>query len=498
MARRTFLVLALALLAGENVEAKVATRVRKSWAVYSSDEKELYLSAVEKAMTSGNHMFFTQVYMDSGSLEQVVGTCGAPAWYRKYLLGYENMLRSLDTTFSDLTLPYWNIFEDAAKRVSTSTECQAIESCSPILQDFGGCGGNDLSPGSYVVNGEAIPSGNCANSSVAAHACTSSKKCEKCLPRGDWDIDGSSLEFGPTTFADLIRHASEANGTSSSGASAMDTLRKDVQNSVQLTLHSLLGGVYETRAAAFDPIFLSHYATLDMVYQFSQSCNQTIALTGSCKGNSELKVSPTATIPMKIKDTTVEKHTDLGAFFKGIGTTFKDLDKFAVEYEVDPFLQNMLKKYSLQCDADSSATGAISYATAKSTFEDATAINTLVADLAGCDQTSKLNGTTTEAASAFISCELLSSLQNGVFTNFSSPVREFFGATQDDLPKCVGALAAVTTLEVTVTPSATCQKAIYKDTSISTKTDFNTVSDGFAIVTIGAKDGNVRYMNPAN
>lgn len=85
-------------------------------------------------MASGSHMLFTQVYMDSGSLEQVVGTCGAPAWYRKYLLGYENMLRSLDSTFSDLTLPYWDIFEDAAKRISTSTTCNGIEGCSPILE----------------------------------------------------------------------------------------------------------------------------------------------------------------------------------------------------------------------------------------------------------------------------------------------------------------------------------------------------------------------------
>ncbi|KAF4041390.1 Common central domain of tyrosinase [Phytophthora infestans] len=488
------LLLALALL-GATVDAK-ATRVRKSWAAYTNDERELYLSAVEKAMTSGNHMLFTEVYMDSDSLKQVVGTCGAPAWYRKYLLGYENMLRSLDTSFSDLTLPYWDIFEDSAKRITTTTECNGIEGCSPLLEDLGGCKGPEPMAGAYVVNGEAVPSGNCANSSVAGHACANSKKCEKCIPRGDWDIGDSSLEFGPTTLADLIRHASDAKGTASSGTSTMDTLRKEVQNSIQMTLHSILGGVYETRAAAFDPIFFSHYATLDMVYQFFQSCNQSIALTGSCQGHGKVKISPTATIPMKIKSTTVEKHADLGAFFKNVGTTFKSMDSFAVQYEIGPFLHNILKKSLLQCNTKISATGAISYATAKSTFEDAVGINTLVNDLVTCDQTSTMKGKTTEPASAFISCQLLSSLQNGVFTNFSTPVREFFGATQDDLPKCVGDMAAIATVEVAVTPSTTCQKAIYKDTSISTKNDFNTVKDGFAIVTRGAQDGSVRYMNP--
>ncbi|KAG1713153.1 hypothetical protein DVH05_000876 [Phytophthora capsici] len=235
-----------------------------------------------------------------------------------------------------------------------------------------------------------------------------------------------------------------------------------------------------------------------MVYQFFQSCNQSITLTGSCQGKRDVKISPTTTIPMKLKDRIVEEHADLGGFFKGVGTIFKSMDTFAVEYEVSPFLQNMLKKFSLQCDTDKSATGAITYATAKSTFEDAAGINTLVNDLAACDQTSKLKGTTTEAAAAFISCELLSSLMNGVFTNFCTPVRDFFGATQGDLPKCVGDLAAITTAEVTVTPSSTCQKVIYTDTSISTKNDFTSVTDGFAIVTRGVQDGNVRYMNPPN
>ncbi|KAF4322268.1 hypothetical protein BBO99_00004105 [Phytophthora kernoviae] len=447
-------------------------------------------------MTSGNHLLFTQTYMDSGSLERVVNTCGAPAWYRKWLFGYENMLRSLDSTFSDITLPYWDIFEDAAKRVSTSTECTGIESCSPILQDLGGCEGEEYSAGAYVVNGVKVVGANCANTSVAAHACTSSNDCENCLPRGDWDIDGSSLEFGPTTFVDLIRQANDASSDSSSGGSAMDTLREAIQKSVQLTLHSLLGGVYETRAAAFDPVFVNHYATLDMVYQFFQSCNQSITLTGSCAGNSGFKVSPTATIPMKIDDTSVEKQPDLSGFFKSVGTTFKDLDSLPVKYEVGSFLQNMLKEFSLQCDADTSAADALTYATKKSTFEDADGINSLVDAFAVCAQTSTLKGSTVWEPSAFIACELLASLQNGVFTNFSTPVREFFGVSLDDLPKCVDQLAAVATLEVTVKPSTTCQKAIMKVTSIDTG-DFKTATDGFAIVTRGAEDGNVRYMNPS-
>ncbi|TDH68461.1 hypothetical protein CCR75_004163 [Bremia lactucae] len=491
---RVFVVL-LALCAGSSVVAENA-RVRYSWTSLRSNEKELYLNAIAKAMTSGYHMLFTQLFMDSGSLNQVVGTCGAPAWYRKYLLGYENMLRSLDPTFSKLTLPYWDLFEDAAKRISTRVACNGIEECSSMLVDFGGCNGPEISSGAYIVNGEAIPSGNCANSSIAAHACTSRKKCEKCIPRGDWTIGDSSLEVGPTVFIDLIRQARNSTGVSESRATAINSLRTAIQNSIQMPLHSILGGLYETRAAAFDPIFLGHYATLDMVYQVYQSCNQSIPLTGSCQGNSDLKVSSMVTIPMQFGSSPVEEHPKLGPFFETIGTKYKSMDAFAVTYEIDLFLQNMLKSFSRQCSVDTSAAGALSYASAKSTVEHAASTDTLVSSLAACDQTSDVTGMTTEAASAFISCQILSSLQNGVFTNTSTPVREFFRANQSNLPKCVSDLAAITSAEVTVIPSSTCREALYSDTSISTKTDFNLRKNGFAIVTRGEQDGSIRFMNP--
>lgn len=201
-------------------------------------------------MASGAHLRFTRLYMDSDSLGAVVNTCGAPAWYRKWLFGYETMLRSLDADFANVTLPYWDVFEDAAKRISSQTSCSSIQECSPFLADMGGCDGPDVA--SYTVEG-VTAMGNCANSSVAASACSDSAKCEGCLLRGDWDIDGSSLEFGPTAFVEALRQAG-----ASGGSSAIDALRSSIQSNFQLSVHSVLGGVYETRAAAFDPVFLGH------------------------------------------------------------------------------------------------------------------------------------------------------------------------------------------------------------------------------------------------
>lgn len=200
-------------------------------------------------MKSGKHLQFTQVYMDEGSLDAVVSTCGAPAWYRKWLFGYESMLRSLDTSFANVTLPYWDIFEDSAKRLSSQTSCSGIQDCAPFLQDMGGCDGPDAA---YSVQGAAMY-GNCVNASVAGFACSNanSTDCEGCLPRGDWDIDGSSLEFGPTAFIEVLQRANASD-------SPMQTLREGIQSSFQLSVHSVLAGAYETRAAAFDPVFLGH------------------------------------------------------------------------------------------------------------------------------------------------------------------------------------------------------------------------------------------------
>lgn len=212
---------------------------------------DVYLAAVGEAMQSGKHLTFTKIYMDANGLERVRATCGAPAWYRKFLYGYENMLRSLGEKYADVTLPYWNFFHDSAKRMSSRSTCADIQSCSQFLQDFGGSEGEDYE-GAYILEGEYI-TGNCVKEGLAKHACTdaSGKSCEQCLPRGDWDIDLSTYEFGASAFPEVLRHAAKSN-------TPLETLRDSMQTRFHFNLHNLLGGVYETRAAAFDPIFYGH------------------------------------------------------------------------------------------------------------------------------------------------------------------------------------------------------------------------------------------------
>lgn len=202
-------------------------------------------------MKSGKHLTFTKIYMDPSGLERVRATCGAPAWYRKWLYGYENMLRSLDAKYADVTLPYWDFFHDSAKRMSSRSTCNDVQSCSIFLTDFGGSEGDDYEV-PYTLNGEFI-AGNCVTSGITQFGCTdpSGGNCEKCIPRGDWDVDMSTFEFGASAFPEVLRHASKST-------TPFDTLRESMQTRFHWNLHNLLGGVYETRAAAFDPVFVGH------------------------------------------------------------------------------------------------------------------------------------------------------------------------------------------------------------------------------------------------
>lgn len=193
---------------------------------------------------------------------------------------------------------------------------------------------------------------------------------------------------------------------------------------------------------------------------------------------------------MTLDGVAVEDDAKLGAYFEDIGTTYADLSSQDVQYELDAFLQQLMTAFSLEC---ASETSALTLSSEESTYEDADELEDLVDALASCSDSS-INGTTQYQPFAFMTCELLSSLQNGVFTNYSTLVREFFRVSADDLPKCVDALAAEATGEVSVTWSDDCVDDISSETSIDTD-DFTTLSSGFAVVTLGV-DGGVVFLNP--
>ncbi|TYZ58380.1 hypothetical protein PybrP1_002000 [[Pythium] brassicae (nom. inval.)] len=483
------LMLALAVAAAATTTAAptdAAARVRKNWEQLSSPQQTLYLDAVGAAMRSGRHLLFTKIYMDAGGLERVHATCGAPAWYRKWLWGYENMLRSLDESFAAVTLPYWNFFHDSAKRLSSKSTCGDMQGCSAFLTAFGGSAGEDFAT-PFAIDGE-FAAGNCVKQGVAQFACTDAsgaQHCEKCIPRGDWDIDKSTFEFGASAFPEVMRHAGKS-------ATPIETLRQSMDTRFHWNLHNLLGGVYETRAAAFDPIFVGHYTMVDLAYHMFQGCSKNEsrpALTGTCSAGDGSAVSPSATIPMLLEGTAVEDHPSTAPYFAGVGTTYADLEPSA-KYEIDPFLETLLKEFYPSCSR--ATTPALHWAESV-VMPDTNVTAGFAHAMAQCSK-STLTGTNTndEAPFTAVTCELMARAQNGVFTNFSAPIRSKFQAPAHVLPSCIDVLAALVTDTMQLTVSAECKDAILQETGENTAS-FATKTNGFAVVTRG-RGGGIKYL----
>ncbi|GLD97014.1 hypothetical protein PINS_up005697 [Pythium insidiosum] len=469
-------------------------RVRKSWDAYSTQEKDLYLDAVRTAMASGAHMRFTELTMDTDSLPRLRGTAAEPAWHRKWLLGYENMLRSLDPKFAAVTLPYWDVFEDSAKRLSSRVSCNSIVACSSFLSDLGGCEGQDFGR-PYTVNG-VFAAGNCVNHSIASAACTApnERSCERCIPRGDWNLKQSTFEFGPSAVAEVLRHAVRSQ-------TPMETLRQNIASRFHYALHNLLGGVYETGAAAFDPVYIGQYAMADMLYTIQQHCHSDNAAFLSdvlTVGGHEM--TSTSVIPMRIEGQDVETHPRTAAFFQNTGRTFADLSAptrvstgIAYDYELSGFLKAILEEFGVGCPAQKD-TGGLRFAEDQYMPPDREASLGFVRAMATCADT-VVTGETDEAPYTFVVCELMAKQQNGVFTNFSSTMRNAWQAPPTLLPTCVTVLQAVAAGVNKVQVSDECRRAFLNETSINTN-DFSTKSRGFAVVTRG-RDGKMERFAAA-
>ena len=111
-------------------------RLRRDWHSLTDAQVDSYLSALEESMRQGLYQRFLFYHLDAVSAIQAHDTCAFMLWHRRYLLALENMLRSLDTKYSCLTVPYWNIMDDYAAQQERL--CDSFAGCSVILRDIGG------------------------------------------------------------------------------------------------------------------------------------------------------------------------------------------------------------------------------------------------------------------------------------------------------------------------------------------------------------------------
>lgn len=104
-------------------------RVRLSWDMMkAAGTSELYTAAVNQAVSKGYQEMFSNVHNEQGqNINEAHNSAGFIFWHRRYLLAYENMLRSLDPAFECLTIPYWNYFSHYQQMPRNPQEGDALE-----------------------------------------------------------------------------------------------------------------------------------------------------------------------------------------------------------------------------------------------------------------------------------------------------------------------------------------------------------------------------------
>ncbi|POM67801.1 Hypothetical protein PHPALM_16129, partial [Phytophthora palmivora] len=341
------------------------SRVRYSWDTLSVDDKKLYRDAIATAMSTGYHALFVEVHSDRASFREAHNTCGMMFWHRRYLLAYEDMLRSLGTKFSCITIPYWDYFADYAKFLANS--CANFEDCSTFLKDMGGSTGpwTSLQINGYVVNGNCVNglSSQYANfTSFCEKSTMSGSSCSGCIPRGSWSTANYPSGF---CYSSLAKYLSLQFGFA--------WFSQNIHYGVHQSIHNMAVGAMVTYPTSADPIFYSHHATVDLIHQLYYDCQigrtltDTEKKTGDYAFQSCAQIDYPATAPTSTSTMTMywnatgqsqipveSRHPRLGEFFANQPKEYwryvsaSDLGGLSYSYASDE-LFTLLKGEGLAC-----------------------------------------------------------------------------------------------------------------------------------------------------
>ncbi|ETO70710.1 hypothetical protein, variant [Phytophthora nicotianae P1976] len=353
------------------VDAQQATncpnRVRKSWGALAQAERSLYVEALGVGMQRGYHILFTEVASEKASSTEFLRTCGFLYWNRRFVLAYENMLRSLGSKYACLTIPYWDYFADYARFVENKCENggASLEACSPILR---GLGGSQGAARSVTINGRTI-AGNCVTNAPAKSFCesstiTNSSQCARCIPRGNWASKTFPAGFG---YAGLGVALGEANG--------FRDVTQRIQTGTHNAIHNALSSVLASYVSPADPVFFSIHATVDLLDQIYLECQLGDDVVPTDKNVSRWafqqcvykdEVSPTAisnvtqlwmvdsSYPTSKTPIRAEDHPALSQFFKPLPSKYwqyvniNKLGKNSYQYDRDDLILNM-QSYGFVC-----------------------------------------------------------------------------------------------------------------------------------------------------
>ncbi|KAF0697734.1 Aste57867_11620 [Aphanomyces stellatus] len=302
MVNSSFFVLALGtafLTATAHAQSSCPTRTRRAWSTYSTTEKQLYLNALNLAMAHGLHHKFVEVHMDPAS-EHEAHDCLFLYWHRRFLLAYENMLRSLGDEYECITLPYWDFWKLSANY--QGQVCTYISDCNTLPLDLGAITPSDdnyqgpyadtypqWAGWYYAINQDTWfqgtscyrSTGNPSTSAfcqsqvdfdkntcykyvvvmIHASALLDHKTCS-CIPRND--LTQATVPGLPLLFGQVF--ASQA------GSDSFTYVTKGVQYNYHNGIHAAINSIMGTFASPSDPFFYIHHATVDALHSIYDKC----------------------------------------------------------------------------------------------------------------------------------------------------------------------------------------------------------------------------------
>lgn len=254
------------------------SRIRRSWDTYNATEKAHYLEAVGIAMDLGYHQKFVQIHVDFMSEKQAHQNCMFIYWHRMLLLGYENMLRSLDAKYSCLTLPYWDHLSAYARQASG--QCNSLLTCTPFLSDSGGSM-TGVTTRLIIYNVSiAASSSTCVNQGILSRFCGNNTVCAKCITRGSKTLLSITRYPGEASLGSVVQQVFNYNDSAK--------FTQAVEGGIHNILHSALGGVMAFFQSPADPIFYLHHSLVDLlqvIYLKCQVGDTNIVLSSKDKGS---------------------------------------------------------------------------------------------------------------------------------------------------------------------------------------------------------------------
>uniref|UniRef100_K3WTH8 Tyrosinase copper-binding domain-containing protein n=1 Tax=Globisporangium ultimum (strain ATCC 200006 / CBS 805.95 / DAOM BR144) TaxID=431595 RepID=K3WTH8_GLOUD len=438
------------------------------------------------------HYRFTEIHATKPTYDFAHGNCGFLLWHRKFLLAYENMLRAQGPSFKDVTLPYWNYFEDHDMNMFAGTSCNSIVTCSEFLADHGGSNSRYPYRSDVNITSTGRTRGFCVANGVTKSACASSfgslsGACDGCIVRGDWSNEGV---FFPISKLGISHSIEKIASGSEATTDPHDTLRKVLERGFHVDVHNTLNGTMSSTASPFDPVFFGHHGTIDLIQFVHNRChygtnedNRRFDVFTQCSVKTRgafVPITSDTKITMDYGDQPAEDDPVIGKFFAGIGSTYADfanpeeLGNNSYRYAVDEYFEALFKSEDVVCPPGTFASDLRAdrkhkhhrkhdQSDASNDDLERNPVYEIINTLAACgkellERMPNLTQAEVAIQKSILECEATRQRSGREFEDYSPEFRETFNMPDDSHPPCYRLLQRVKSGAITMELSQSCRQ----------------------------------------